>query len=350
MVAVAVPSSTSNGTTLIRAARDRSYEDVLGHVAGQADLAIPDQVLPLAKLRATDEGLIEVPGIGPLALTDWSQGQLATKLGVRWGTWFNDNLVEPSEQAEEINRRLQRRGGELRIRARRWARGETPMGEGVLRALLTPGYAPIDDLLVFETLGRVLGGRLEEFRFIRADITPESSQFALVTVRETDLGVRVPDRHRSGVLIANSETGSRALTLQAWFWRLVCTNGMVVSDSRIFRMVHRRRKRQEFDAKLAEAIALLPNKWEAGTRSLREARLLPVAQPIERLRALMSQHSEVGSYADAVVSAYEAEPEPNRFGMAQAFTRAAQRFSPERRLILEEFAGRLLAGQVEMES
>jgi hypothetical protein len=241
---------------------EQTFDEVFDKVTSHADLALPDQVLPVSRLRATIDGFIEVPGAGSLNLTEWSRRQLANLLGIRWDRWFSSDIVAPADRAEEINRRLRHLGDEWQIRSRRWAAGESAKGDGVLRAFVGPGYAPIDDLRVFETLQRILPGQLDEFRFVRLDLTPQSSQYAVVSLAEVDLGARGPDRHRNGFLIANSEVGARSLSILTWIWRLVCTNGMVAAASQLFRMIHRRRREESIDGRLAEAFKLLPEKWE----------------------------------------------------------------------------------------
>ena len=70
-------------------------------------------------------------------------------------------------------------------------RRRTRRGRRRPSAFVGPGYAPIDDLRVFETLQRVLPAQLDEFRFVRLDLTPQSSQYAVVSLSEVDLGSRV---------------------------------------------------------------------------------------------------------------------------------------------------------------
>jgi hypothetical protein len=47
-------------------------------------------------------------------------------------------------------------------------------------------------------------------------------------------------------------------------------------------------------------------------------------------------------FTDEVVSSYFIEPEPNRFGMINAFTNAAQGLAPLQRIEMERFAETLL--------
>jgi hypothetical protein len=322
---------------------EQTFDEVFDKVASQADLALPDQVLPLSRLRATDDGFIHAPGLGQLSLTTWSRRQLANLMGIRWDRWFASDLVVPADRAEEINRRFRASENAWKIRARRWAPEEPAAGDAVLRAFVSPTYAPIDDLPVFEMLRRVLPGEVDGFRFVRLDLTPQSSQYAVVSLAEVDLGVRGPDRHRNGFLIANSEVGARSLSILTWIWRLVCTNGMVAAASQLFRMIHRRRKEGFIDGRIAEAFKLLPEKWERAASTLRRARQDTVEDPGAALQVLLESNPQLRPMSQAVYDAFEAEPEPNRFGIVQALTRAAQRFTPEQRLMMEEFAGQVAA-------
>ena len=318
---------------------EQTFDEVFDKVTSQADLALPDQVLPLSRLRATADGFIDAPGLGQLSLTTWSRQQLANILGIRWDRWFASDLVAPADRAGEINRRFQHSNGTWKIRARSRAADEPATGDAVLRAFVSPTYAPIDDLPVFETLRRVLPGQVEGFRFVSLDLTPQSSQYAVVSMAEVDLGVRGSDRHRNGFLIANSEVGARSLSILTWIWRLVCTNGMVAAASQLFRMIHRRRKDESLDGRLAEAFKLLPEKWSRAEAVLRRAREDAIEDPGAALHVLLETNPQLRPMSQAVYDAFEEDPEPNRFGIVQAFTRAAQRFAPEQRLMLEEFAG-----------
>ena len=321
----------------------QTFEEVFNSVSARSELALPDQVLSVSRLQATYDGFIDVPGVGRSSLTPWSRRQLATLLGIRWDRWFADDLIAPADRAAEINLRFQRSNDTLKIRTRRWSADETPKGDAVLRAFVSPTYAPIDDLCVFERLGRVLGEQTSGLRFVRLDVTPESSQYAAVSAEDIDLGIAVPDRHRNGFLIANSETGSRSLTLLVWIWRLVCTNGLVAPVSQIFRMIHRRRKDGLIEERLSRAIRLLPEHWRRTETTLRSARQDAVPNPRATLEALVTAHPQLRPISESVYAAYEQEPEPNRFGIVQAITRAAQGLRPEDRLTVEEFAGRLAA-------
>jgi hypothetical protein len=325
------------------APRGIPFTEVQGEVATRAALAYPDQVLPLARLRATETGTLDVPGVGMLMLTDWSRKQLARMLGIRWDRWFAEELVSPTERADEINRRLNRHPGEMKIRSRRFEPGEAGAGDGVLRAFLGAGYTSIDDGRIFDRMARVLGSRAEEYRFVRATVSDETSQYAAVTARETDLGRGRPDPHRDGFMLANSEVGARAVSLHVFIHRLVCTNGLVVSDARLFYRVHRRSDDDVIERDLAYALSLLPERGRAGLDALRASRSVSLPDPEQALRDLIGDEPDVRRHLDIVLAVFREEPEPTRFGLAQAITRVAQRLRPEDRLTMELFAGRLVA-------
>lgn len=334
-----VPSDNHPRPTLGR--RAYSFDEIRVDVAARATLAYPDQVIPLSRLHATEAGMVEVLGVGVLALSDWSRRQLSRMLGIRWERWFAEALVSPAERADEINRRLSRYGQEAKIRACRYADGET--GDGILRAFLGPRYTPIDDARVFDRLAHVLGSRVEEFRFVRADRSDEGSTYVAVAAEDLDLGHETPDPHRPAFAIANSEVGARALSIVEWFWRLICSNGLGGwVAKKLFYRVHRETEDESIDRDLAYAISLLPERWAAGAAALKAARAQVVTNPEDALRALLAGDPDARRHTDTVLTAYRLEPEPTRFGLLQAVTRAAQGLTVGSRYALETFAGRML--------
>lgn len=57
---------------------------------------------------------------------------------------------------------------------------------------------------------------------------------------------------------------------------------------------------------------------------------------------LLQQANLPMRYLDPIMVAYGREPKPTAFGVSQAVTLAAQKFSPEERLEFEQVAGRYL--------
>lgn len=327
------------------ASRGRPFVEVLDDATTRAGLNFADSVLPLAALRLTDEGFLDVPGLGPLELTRWSRAQLSRLLGIRWDRWFADRLVNASERADEVNRRLKRQTDTCKLRARRYDTTELGDAAGVLRGFVSAGYAPIDDVRILARLGEVLGGQVESFRFVRVERTERSSYYVALSVTDMDLGLNdVPDIHRPGLLLRNSEVGACAVSLFEYLFRLVCTNGLVVqvAGSALFHRVHREMADERLQEGLYAATFRLADRWEHTAAMLRVARRARLAEPEERLRALLSTSADSRRHMPRILDAYAEEPEPTPFGLLQAITRAAQGLDPEERFLLEKDAGTLL--------
>ena len=72
----------------------------------------------------------------------------------------------------------------------------------------------------------------------------------------------------------------------------------------------------------------------------------PIPDPLETIRKLAEERKLSQKFTDEVVSGYLVEPEATRFGVINAFTRAAQGLAPLQRIEMERFAGTLLETQL----
>jgi len=93
---------------------------------------------------------------------------------------------------------------------------------------------------------------------------------------------------------------------------------------------------------LAIGIADLPGKLSAGVRALADARTQPVEDPPAEFRELLRAARLPARLLPQLQAAYEREPEPSKFGISQAATRASQQLSPEQRFELDRAAGAYL--------
>ena len=67
-----------------------------------------------------------------------------------------------------------------------------------------------------------------------------------------------------------------------------------------------------------------------------------VRRPQAKLQKIAKEHNLSVSETKALVHAYRAEPMPTQFGIAQAFTRMAQRLTLDARDKIEQIGGNLL--------
>lgn len=316
-----------------------SFAHVLEEAHASADLAYPDQVMPLSRLRMTDDGLVDVAGIGPLELTPWSRMQLGHRLGLR--SWLDGPRFTAT-----VNSRLRCEGASVKVRARRRAPGGQWVDAGVLRAIFRTSTAPIDDVRVLESLHRVFGDRADAVRFVRIARTDAVSHFVALTGDDVDLGQDAEDPHGPGLFLVNSEVGGWDLCLYEFLFRVECANGLVGQSAGAILLCLPPKPITDdaLDREVARAVARLPERWAASIAVLRRARATVVDNPEDRIRALLDRTPETRPFTERVVAAHREEPMPSRFGVVQAITRAAQDTPPETRLALERFAGRIASG------
>ncbi|PYJ65406.1 MAG: hypothetical protein DME76_18270, partial [Verrucomicrobia bacterium] len=73
-----------------------------------------------------------------------------------------------------------------------------------------------------------------------------------------------------------------------------------------------------------------------------KTREVKVVDPVEVIRKIAEERKLSQKLTDEVVSSYLIEPDPNWYGVINAFTNAAQKLGPLQRIDMERFAGTLL--------
>jgi hypothetical protein len=126
--------------------------------------------------------------------------------------------------------------------------------------------------------------------------------------------------------------------------RLVCRNGMTcpIADSVLLRRRHRAIDDSKLRWQLADRLEQLPGMLGHAGEVLRESAARPVENVEATVRSILDQARLPQRLVAPILQAHAAEPLPGAFGVSQAVTRAAQLFSPEERLELEQAAGAYL--------
>lgn len=340
-----VPSNGAARASLVPPAAEPSrtslrgvpFDEVHERVAARAANMLPDHTVHVADLVFTRDGAIEVPGVGPLELRPLARRQLARMFSIRWDGWFQ--TASPDERAEEVNRRLKRTPGEVKLRS--WSH-RTASTAGTLRAILAPGYEPIDDLRIFETLRTNMGPLMDEYVFQRVETGEEISQYAAVlrevrTVRGDEL---VP-----GWSLRTSEIGQAPLSLDDLWWRLACSNGLLVAvgGKRSLYRRHRAIDDDQLAAAFVLALGRLPGRFERALELMALAMDGAVEHPdviaaeiLGGVPRLLVEEVQRSALAEAPIT---------RFGLLNVITRVAHTTNtdPEVRFAMESAAGTLLA-------
>lgn len=308
----------------------------------------PDVVTEASALRVTNDGLIDVPQLGAFKPTDWSLLQIARFAGVKLDRWF-ENADGPT-RADELNRRFTRSTSAVRLRTRRSNDPAMvpPGAAGILRALVTPTYAPISDVRAATHLARVLGRGERELPIVRVDITSRSTTFV---VRVGD-PFHASDRETASVgeiwgtvLFMNSGTGFSCLSVALQLLRLVCKNGMFcpLEDPLALKRRHRGITDESLGELITEGLAGLPEKFHRSHRRLLASTQQRVAVVEQEVRDILDHSRLPQRLVKPILDAYGREPHASAFGVSQAMTLAAQSLTAEERVDLERAAGRYLA-------
>lgn len=100
--------------------------------------------------------------------------------------------------------------------------------ESIGRALLSPQYRRIDNLMIAETVLPMFAGT-DQFEVVSCEVTERRLYFKIVN-RRLEADVAPNDTVQAGVIVSNSEVGMGAVSVQPFVYRLVCSNGMVVTE------------------------------------------------------------------------------------------------------------------------
>jgi hypothetical protein len=234
-------------------------------------------------------------------------------------------------QAENLNYWL---GEEAKKREALFCRFD----EKRLRAVFTDRYTAIDHM---EVLSLMLQYGLE----------PETEIH--FTLDESIMVMKVPDFARSfelatgdkvvpGISVANSEVGVLALTIEAYFYRLVCSNGMISKTSIASRYKHISRKvLGEFPDILRQVISESEHN-QARFAISKETR---VDDPLNTIISFNRQFQLTQKENEAVRSAWETEQGFTMFHVVNAYTRGAHNtsLSAEESYRLERTGGLILS-------
>lgn len=145
-----------------------------------------------------------------------------------------------------------------------------------------------------------------------------------------------------GISIANSEVGIVAFSIEAYFYRLVCSNGLVSKTAVASRFKHvSRRALEEFPGILRRVV----HESEGSQRRFQISSRSHVDDPLANIASFSRQFNLTKKETQAAQSAWELEQGFTLFHVINAFSRAAQKRSlnAEESYTLERVAGMVLA-------
>ena len=207
-----------------------------------------------------------------------------------------------------------------------------------LRAVFTDRYTAIDHMEILS--------RMVEYGFNPEVEVHYSLDQELLILKVPDFtrtfGFGDNDRIVPGISIANSEVGILAFSIEAYFYRLVCSNGLVSKTSVASKFKHVSRKAlEEFPHILQQVVYESENSQSRFEISIQNR----VDNPLSTIGTFNRQFNITKKEAEAIEHAWEIEPGMTMFHVLNAYTRAAQDTSltSEESYKLERVGGLILS-------
>jgi hypothetical protein len=268
------------------------------------------------------------------SITKPCHNQIAERLEIPVRYYSKMESEAPELLIENVNTWLKKNSKDVFVRG---------LGNSV-RAFLSDKYRVIDHL-------DMLYCALNEFQAHEVEVED-------CYLSETEMNIKVKShqlrdfvRHRDdliigGLLLVNSETGHRALRVEPRMFRVQCTNGMVIEEL-MTRQIHLGNGEEEFDEvvylSIRRSIRELFGRFGEIIQILRETTEIKVRNVQRVINNVVEHYKLSETQKENILIAFGREPESDKYGIANAITRAAQsEESWEKSLELERIGGKLI--------
>jgi hypothetical protein len=207
-----------------------------------------------------------------------------------------------------------------------------------LRAVFTDRYTAIDHMEILS--------RMVEYGFSSETEVHYSLDQELLVLKVPDFtrafGFGEKDRIVPGISVANSEVGILAFSIEAYFYRLICSNGLISTVSVASRFKHvSRRALDEFPDILRRVVY----ESEHSQRRFEISTQTRLDNPLVTIGSFAKQFQLTKKESEAVTRAWETEQGMTMFHVINAYTRAAHDgdLTAEEEYRLERIGGIILS-------
>ena len=186
-----------------------------------------------------------------------------------------------------------------------------------LRAVFTERYKAIDHM---EILTKMLEYGFDPACEIQLSLDAE---MMVLKVPEYERAFRLFEKDKivPGISIANSEIGILALSIEAFYYRLICANGMIAKTAVDARYKHISRKVMDEFPMILEGVV---SQSRHGQDRFMISTQTPVDSPMSTIETFAKQFQLSLEETEIVRQAYYLEQGGTMFHVINAFTRAAQ--------------------------
>jgi hypothetical protein len=265
--------------------------------------------------------------------------QIAEKLEIPLKYYHKMESEAPELLVENVNTWLRKTEKEFFIRG---------LGDSI-RAFLSDRYRVIDHL-------DVLYCSLNELQAHEAEIEDCFLSEIEMNIKVKSQRLRDFVRHKDdlimgGLFLTNSETGHKALRVEPRLFRVKCSNGMIIEEL-VTREVHLGNSDELLDEmiylSLRRSIRELFGRFGEIIQTLRESTEIKVRNVQKVINNVVEQYKLSEAQKENILMAFGAEPEYDKYGIANAITLAAQKEETwEKSVELERIGGNLIALPIE---
>jgi len=208
-----------------------------------------------------------------------------------------------------------------------------------LRAVFTERYTAIDHMEILQSM--------LEYGFQPDQSVQYSLDQGMFVIKVPEVSnaftVSLNDEIIPGISFVNSEVGIIAFCVEAFFYRLICSNGLIASVSAGFsRFKHISRKALDAFPQTIDQVLIDSHRRKD---QLLISTKTPVANPMSTISTFNQQFGINKTEAEVVKRAWESEPGDTMFAIINAYTRSAQEpgLAAEDAYRLEKIGGRILS-------
>jgi len=314
--------------------RERSWEEIQELICKDDDDKW-DVIENVKNLKIDNAGKLVLANNnsqGPLKLLPHAFGQMCARLNipVRYAKRIPTTL-----QAQCINYDLGKFG---KYRSRPWllrCKGNS------VRACLSDTYSVIDNMPILEMVASICRSfehRIKQFFMSDLGIW--------LKVLVTGLKVKDPSSPSKdlmlGLLVGNSEVGTRSVSISPFVCRQRCTNDLVIQNDKVIKIRHAHKNSTELHEKLSVGMRYALQSGDNYLDAFASAYHEKIERPAETIRKLAEKRGLLQEQTKEIITAYEVEPYPSKFGIINALTSTARRKKGDERIELEKLAGSLL--------
>jgi len=310
-----------------------SWNDALSAVE-QDDHGKWDIEKDARSIRMNDEGSLVLNDSGesyPVRMSDFALTQLCGKLNLP-ARYIK--RIPPALQSRCVNNDLAKAAEEDRRFLVR-CRGD------IARAFLSSKYSRVDNiefLKIFEKLSRGFQHQVRSFSLSESGMWMKILVDDLRTWDPSDTANEL----KIGLVVGNSEIGIRRITLESFIYRKACCNDAVFQSDGALDVRHIHLNHRELRGRIAEAMNTALKNGDEVLDSFVRSYEQPIADPAALIQRLAEKRGMSKELTDSVQLAYQVEPMKNKYGLVNAFSRAAQTLEADDRVEMERYAGSLL--------